>query len=82
MLIFCTGSTYLFSLEVHILSNGLHDFPVTISGCHKDVHISLPLKYVSLLYNLNDSKSRANNHLWVLSYQLSYMLFILFFFLL
>ena len=52
----------------------LHDFSVTIPRCYKDVYVnsffprtdrlwsSLPIECFSLIYNLNDSKSRINRH--------------------
>ena len=70
-------------------SNRLHDFSVTIPRCYKDIFVNsfiprtatlwnfLPAECIPLYYDL---KSRVTRHLflWVLSDQLSYMLFILF----
>ena len=55
-------------------SDRLHDFPVTISRCYKDVYVnsffpctarlwnSLPIECFPLNYNLNGFKSRTNRH--------------------
>ena len=56
-------------------SDRLHDFPVTIPRCYKDVYVNsffpcvariwnyLPIECFPLTYNLNGFKSRINRHL-------------------
>ena len=56
-------------------SNGLHDFPITIPRCYKDVFVngffprtarlwsSLPIECFPLTLDLNSFKSRINRYL-------------------
>ena len=65
---FCRGRSTCYS-------DRLHDFPVTIPRCYKDLYVnrfftcttrlwsSLPIECFPLTYNLNGFKSRINRHL-------------------
>ena len=56
-------------------SDRLHDFSVSIPRCYKDVYVnsffprtarsrnSLPTKHLTLIYDLNDFKSRIDRYL-------------------
>ena len=56
-------------------SDRLHDFPVTIAGCYKDVYVNsffprkarllnpLPIECFPLTYDLSGFMSRINRHL-------------------